>query len=200
MPNCLVESGFFLRSDFARAFQIINLLRVTVAREPGDRDRRRQVLLGHPLCQNAFRLLAGCGASRMKRLLRCARRNLPAPLDGRMLPKVKAHADQSKVQRRAAVVAFLEKLYVTLSEPMPEAQGPVHGDRRMAFQRRRGRRPKLASKLYRNEATPEMRLLPPATFSDYHRMFRANHALNVSLKLFNRVAWLNLAPRSPSGS
>ena len=111
-----------------------------------------------------------------------------------MLPKAKAHTDQSKVQKREAVVAFLEKLYVTVSEPMPEAQGPIHGDRRMAFQRRRGRRPKLASKLYRNEATPDMRLPPPGTFTDYHRMFRANHDLKVSLKLFNRVAWLILAP------
>lgn len=163
------------------------MLRVVAKTDPG--DRRRQVLLGHAVCQHAFRLLLGFGASRMKRLLHCCRQNLPAPLDGRMLPKAKRHSEVRKAQKRATVVAFLEELYVTLSEPMPEAQGPVHGDRRMAFQRRRGRRPKMAARLYRNQAAPEMRLLPPGTFSDYYRMYQAKGVDGTaSLKLFTKVA------------
>lgn len=146
-----------------------------LAREsPGDAafERRSIRMFGRHLCQDAFRSLLGIGSARFRRLWHCAQHGCKPPTDGRSLKKSHSHSSGPKSANRQAIIGFLQELYITLSEPLPEAKGPVRGDRKLAFQRRRGRRPRMAAKLHRKQDTPDMRLLPPGTFTDYLQMLR----------------------------
>ena len=157
--------------------------------------RRSLVLLGQPICQVAWRKLLGCGSQRFRRLRRCGLKGVKPPQDLRFLAKRGSHFDAKKRAKRAAVVEFLTQLYEKVSEPMPETCGPQRGARKMAFQRRRGRRPREALRLHRGKVTAGVpglyKLLPPGTFTDYHKMFSADSKEPVSLKLFTK------APRCP---
>ena len=124
----------------------------------------------------------------------------------RYFPKRGSHQDTKKRAKREAVVAYLTELYHKLSEPMPETCGPQRGANKMAFQRRRGRRPREALRLHRGKKTAGQpgvyKLLPPGTFTDYHKMFAAQSDadLKVSLKLFTKAACQVRAPNPHSHS
>lgn len=164
-----------------------------LAREsPGDAafERRSIRMFGRHLCQDAFRSLLGIGSARFRRLWHCAQHGCKPPTDGRSLKKSHSHSSGPKSANRQAIIGFLQELYITLSEPLPEAKGPVRGDRKLAFQRRRGRRPRMAAKLHRKQDTPDMRLLPPGTFTDYLQMLRTRDGCEKnSLKLFTSATW-----------
>eukprot|EP00435_Cladocopium_sp_Y103_P031569 s4346_g8.t1 len=151
-------------------------------------DRRTLSLVGQRMCQQAFRKLLALGSARFGRLWACVQKGTPVPMDGRFLKKKDSHRSFAQTAHRQAIIEFLEEIYISLSEPMPEAKGPLRGNKRLAFQRRRGRRPRLAAQLNRKGDTSQMRLLPPGTFSDYLMMLRARPGCEkVSLKLFNKV-------------
>ena len=184
-------------------------------------DRRAQTLLGHPVCQHAFRKLLNLGSSRYYRLKAAAAAGERAPLDARFQPQESKFDSrhQRYLAKRELIVEFLEELYQTVSEPMPEAN--QHSTRKaaetnsakktgskkdskshavvedrshpMKFRRHRGRRPKLAAQWHRGEDKSEMRLLPPGSFSDYLAVLVARHpGVKFSLKLFAKVAWIYL--------
>ena len=66
--------------------------------------------------------------------------------------------------------------------------GSLHPESRFSwsgFRRSRGQRPKLAAKLHRGNIRPDIRVLPPGTFSDYLTMLKARHPTeSFSLKFF----------------
>lgn len=139
--------------------------------------KRTMFLVGRPTCQQSFAKLLGLGSQRFRRLQKCAKSGVKAPMDGRSV---------KRANHRQAIVEFLQEIYISLSEPMPEAKGPVRGHQRLAFQRRGGRRPCIAAQLHRKADASEMRLLPPGTFTDYLQMLRArdDDYTKISLKLF----------------
>ena len=101
-------------------------------------------------------------------------------------------------ENRIIVHEFLEELYQTVSEPMPETseKGVV---RQIAFRKRRGKKPRLASRQRKmtkeDKAKHAMKYLPPGTFSDYLKLLQARHPdKRISLKLFSSEPWMNRAP------
>lgn len=111
------------------------------------------------------------------------------PVDGRFVAKTFTRLSQN----HKLVFDFLEEIYHTISEPMPEVN-ERQNVRQLAFRKRRGKRPKVAnqqSKMDKN-AKVNMRLLPPGTFSDYLALLRARHPdKQISLKLFSKAFHLN---------
>lgn len=95
-----------------------------LADKPADSTaKRQQALLGHPVCQNAFRKFLNLGSARYTRLKRAAAAGERAPLDGRCHSQ-KVSFDSRNAQhkeKREVIHEFLEELYQTVSEPMPEA-------------------------------------------------------------------------------
>lgn len=154
-------------------------------------SRRSLVLLGQRVCQVAWRKLLGCGTGRFRRLRKSGLAGVKPPQDLRFLTKRGCHFDAKKRAKRASVVAFLTQLYQKVSEPMPETCGQQRGATKMAFQRRRGRRPREALRLHRGKQTAGepgvYKLLPPGTFTDYHKMYSADTEEPVSFKLFTKV-------------
>ena len=178
--------------------QVVELLK-----PPTDRtgQSKHQVLLGRPVCPNAFRRLLGIGAGRYARLKRTATTGSAVPLDGRCLKKKILAKNKESVRKRSLIVSFLTDLYHTLSEPMPEANQSLKAScsddaldsegvpRKMRFRRNRGRRPRAAGLLHRGKDQSEMRMLPPGSFSDYLTLLRARHPdETVSLKLFSKAS------------
>ena len=181
--------------------QVMNLLRSTAGEHfPG--CRKGQVLLGKPVCQNAFRRLVGIGPGRYSKLKKAVVQGLPPPVDGRERPRKMDGTNKESFRKRALIEEFLEELFQTLSEPMPELTararkrklaGEKEAPAMMRF-RRRGKRP---GKQYRKQQLADdsskqvpMRLLPPGTFTDYLRMLQAKHpSEKFSLKLFSLDSW-----------
>ena len=177
------------------AAEVVRLLTPSALRatqpqlEPDDNRSRSIRFLDKPVCQTGFKQLLALGSSRFRRLWKSALVGKKPPVDGRCRPRESSHAQSGKSQHRQFVVEFLQELYLSLSEPMPEARGPIQGNRKMAFQRRRGRRPRMAAILHRKQDAPAMRLLPPGTFTDYLTMLRTREGCEkISLKLFTTVA------------
>lgn len=172
-------------------WQVIRLLRPSAG--ANNESRKSLHILDRNICQNAFCKLYGVGSDRFRKLWACAKNGIAAPMDGRAVRNAFKHSSGVKSMHRQKIIEFLQELYDTLSEPMPEAKGPVRGDRRLAFQRRRGRRPRMAAQLHRKQDTPDMRLLPPGTFSDYLNMLKVREGCEkISLKLFTAAACMNL--------
>lgn len=164
--------------------------------------RSEHRILGHKVCQVAFKKILGLGSGRFARLNQAARAGLNAPEDGRTLPKKLLLVSQKRsLQKRSCVVEFLEHIYNTMSEPMPEAKDclkrkfaheieieaskkPV--PKKMQFRRLRGKRPKAARNLNRgHKDASALRVLPPGTFSEYLELLRAKYpGETFSLKLF----------------
>lgn len=151
--------------------------------------------MGVPVCQLAFRKLMTLGSQRFYRLRNCAVTGQPVPTDGRSLAQKGAYQGK-RSGGRALICEFLEELYQSMSEPMPEATGGASsGPRCMNFRRHRGRRPKLSSlqfkvksESHQQPGSKRLRHLPPGTFTDYLMLFREKHPdTKVSLKLFNTV-------------
>ncbi|CAK9104022.1 Modification methylase ScrFIA [Durusdinium trenchii] len=164
-----------------RAKSVVKLL----SRAP-DTPEGKSLLLGHHVCQRAFRQLLGLGASRYTRLKRAARLHEPAPLDGRSLPRRYSFVSQKdSLDKRSKVVEFLEELWNTVAETMPEATQLLPTKRKAAGEsqlkplrfRRRGKRLKAAAAEHRGQSVHDLscRMLPPGSFKDYHRLFLAKH-------------------------
>lgn len=193
---------------------MVKLLRNdTLPAECESAQRKRHVLLGKPVCQNAFRRLIQIGSSRYTRLRKCAVRGTSPPIDGRTTRKgLPDPTNKRSVAKRQLVIGFLQNLLDTLSEPMPEASQsqrnlrdkamaaeseskvvvPIQGNfltSLVRFRRHRGRRPRLAGQLHRGKDQSQMRLLPPGSYSDYLMMLRAQYPdEKFSFKLFSRVS------------
>lgn len=149
-----------------------------------------QALLGRSLCKHAFCKLLGMGNGRFQKLKRAFRTGR-ATTDGRFIKKHRERVSENRI----IVHEYLEELYQTVSEPMPETseKGMV---RQIAFRKRRGKKPRIASrqsKMTKDEkAKHEMRYLPPGTFSDYLQLLQARHPdKKISLKLFSSEPWMN---------
>ena len=173
-------------------------------------QRKRHMLLGKPVCQNAFRRLIQIGSNRYTRLRKYAVRGKSPPIDGRTIRKnMPDPANKKSIAKRQLVVGFLQSLLDTLSEPMPEASQSQRQlrDKAMAaeseskesgkgkltslvrFRRHRGFRPRLAGQLHRGKDQSQMRLLPPGSYSDYLLMLRAQYPdEKFSFKLFTNVS------------
>ena len=119
-------------------------------------------ILGKRVCAGSFCRVLGIGSGRLQKLRKAVKDNV-LPVDGRFLRWQRKSASES----RQLVFQFLEELYQTMAEPMPEASepGPL---RQIGFRRRRGKKPKVAlkqAKLQKGDATV-LRMLPPGTFTE----------------------------------
>ena len=163
-------------------------------------EGRPQSLFGHRVCQQAFRAILGLGSARWRRLRKCAIAGTSAPIDGRTLPRKGAHLNHKKAEHRQLIVEYLQEIYESLSEPMPETKGKIAGERKLAFRRNRGKRPREAAQVHRlrkasatateSAESEPMRMLPPGTFTEYLVMLRSRHPdKKISLKLFNSDIW-----------
>ena len=172
------------------------LLRV---RPDSKQTRKGRVILDRAVCQYSFRKLLGLGATRFSKLVTSVTVGRPAPLDGRCRPRADDGSNPVSALKRSLIVEILEELVHTVAEPMPEVSGKrksVDGQELQPaakFRRLRGKRP--GQRFRRTPVVtdeqgkvPEsqvMRLLPPGSYSDYHRLFLAKHPQSrVSLKLF----------------
>ena len=170
---------FQVSFDFAFA-QVLKMLGTKV-----ESAVHAQVILGRPVCRQAFCRLLGIGHGRFQKLKAAVSKGTPL-VDGRFVRKVassKPHAN------RVLVTEFLEELYQTLSEPMPEAS-EVTTVMKLGFRRRKGKRPRIASrqnKMTKDEKKKhQMRFLPPGSFTDFLHMLQARHPdKRISLKLFS---------------
>ena len=156
--------------------------------------------MGQPVCRDGLGTLLGIGGSRMKRLSNAASKGAEdCPLDGR-LKKIKPRRKlQPNSPKRQAIYDFLMRLYVRHSEPAPEASsaGRQPQQKSLQFRRacRRGKRPrreikKESSTSWTEETAKGLRMLPPGSYTDYLKWFRAeNPHTTVSFKLFTRVFW-----------
>lgn len=153
-------------------------------------ERRSLLLVGFPVCQRSFRILLGVAKSRLQRLRRALVSGLPdAPNDGRRVPK--AHtAPPRTMALRAKIHEWLEQIYHTMAEPLPEAmtvnlQSGGSGSQPM---KKRGKRPRHRVKRDEKEAVPgdQLRFLPPGTIMSYYELFKLDHPGTASRKLFTR--------------
>lgn len=193
-----LQIGNLSKQDFDN--KLVELLQVRSVS-----GRKGQVILTKPVCQHAFRSLLGIGSNRYARLKKAAAAGVAAPLDGRTLRRGRNVCDQKhSIRKRSLVIEFLTELYNTVSEPMPEAGKVVldkvrrDGDEESSskplelkkFRRSRGRRPRLAAQLHRGNIHPDIRVLPPGSFTDYLAMLKARHPTEkFSLKFFTRDSW-----------
>eukprot|EP00435_Cladocopium_sp_Y103_P032938 s2370_g8.t1 len=158
--------------------------------------RKELSLLGRPVCAHSFRQLLGIGATRFQRLRRCALSDDPLPVDGRCRPREHDSSNLEASRKRSLVVDFLEEIYHSMSEPMPEADKQFGPDQdhpeyvmpKMRFRRNRGKNPGKRSrdkalKTEKLQDTP-VRLLPPGTVTEYLAMLQAKYpAEKFTLKL-----------------
>lgn len=150
-------------------------------------QRYSLAVLGKPVCAAAFCRLLGLGKERFQKLRQAVKANAPVPFDMRFL----GGKLRKTSENRQIVHEYLEELYSTIAEAMPETSEPGTM-RRMSFRRRRGKRPKVASKQSKMKGKQKhvMRLLPPGTFGDYLNLLRARFpGRKISLKLFSAETW-----------
>ena len=168
--------------------QVCNMLRTEKVQE----GPHAQVILGRPVCRQAFCRLLGIGHGRFQKLKASSSKGVPL-VDGRFVRKVAS----SKVHcNRVLVHEFLEELYQTLSEPMPEASEATTV-KNLGFRRRKGKRPRIASRQSKmskgDKKKHQMRFLPPGSFTDYLHMLQARHPDHrISLKLFSSEPCLGI--------
>ena len=161
-----------------------------------DGEVRGFSVLGKPVCWHACQVLLGLGSSRMNKLRQAASKREDPPWDGRFLPQTCTYVNSKrKVGQREVVTEFLEELYNTVAEPMPEMTTEGSSvPQIMRFRRHRRRRPKMAVKQSRLKDKSSMRLLPPGAFSDYLGLLNARLPPDekIRLKLFSSVTWVRL--------
>lgn len=150
----------------------------------GVQERRALRLLNHTVCQRSFRLLLGLGKRRFQRLRNgVINEEQECPVDQRFGPGAFRRFPDDGV--RPAIVQFLQTLYHTTAEPLPEAvssqagvgnnPGQDEGSRvKLGPQnlvRRRGKRPRH---FFKYDAAQEKghvstaKFLPPVTIGDYY--------------------------------
>ena len=173
--------------------QVSELLKETGLPSRG-KQLHGQVVLGQPVCAQAFCRLLGVGHGRYQKLKSGLKRGA-VPMDNRFLNRSK-HRRVS--ENRVIVHDYLTEIYEKLAEPMPEAS-ECSMVRRMSFRKRRGKRPRIArvqSKMMTDKGRQQssMRLLPPGTFSDYAAIWRSRWPTRkISLKLFSAEPWIEFA-------
>lgn len=164
----------------------------------GENERGTLRLLGEPVCQRSFRLLLGIGKFRYARLRRAAIRKEDCPVDGRFMPKRHTYMPPSSV--RPQIVQFLEKLYNTVAEPLPESRarddglqdpvelvsGPV---------KKRGKRPRHIFKEDESDRhIAGVKFLPPGSILDYYDLCKHEYpSLSIGRKVFCRAPRLYYA-------
>ncbi|CAK9111480.1 Uncharacterized protein SCF082_LOCUS51747 [Durusdinium trenchii] len=160
--------------------------------QPADETGFR--VLGQRVCLRGLCKLLGVGSSRMQRLRGAAIANQSCPLDGRLKKCGLLKRYRAQSHARELIHAFLTECYVKHAEPVPEvhAERERHQtDRVTSFRVRKGKRPRRFKKRddrLTETTAPLLRLLPPGTYTDYHRLFLAkNPTVKASLKLFTRV-------------
>eukprot|EP00435_Cladocopium_sp_Y103_P076317 s59_g90.t1 len=153
-----------------------------------------QSLFGIPLCSSSFRRLIGLGQDRFQKLRKSVVGGLPVPRDGRFVARKNTFKVGS--EKRQLCVEFLEEIYNTIAEVLPESHGgkvekdddPEKVPRPLSFRKHRGRRPRIASKSRGQCDRKVLRLLPPGSFTDYLNLLRARHpSMSISLKLFSQA-------------
>ena len=187
----------------------MDLLRLT---PPSQSERKRQLILGRPVCQHAFKRLLGLGAMRFAKLKKAVATNQRAPVDLRQRPRRDDGSHRESIRKRGLIAEFLEEILHTMAEPMPEVgkkrkglEDAVLPD--MKFRRAHGKVPSkqkraLGLKVVSSSSKPAlealpgqappvaMKLLPPGTFTDYLRLLQDKRTCErFSLKLFLKVAW-----------
>ena len=155
-------------------------------------------LNGYKVCNKTWRLLLGIGKNRFQRLRSAAIKDLDCPVDERFQPKKHLYLPKGG-EIRAAIVEFLQTMYLTVAEPLPEAYAIDAAKSAPNLIRRRGKRPRH---LYKHEpANPEgtkghsadAKFLPPSTIGEILQLCRAEYPhLQIGRKLFCRVSWLLL--------
>ena len=194
--------------------QVVKILQNTP--EEVATSRKKHLLLGKPVCQQAIWRLLQIGSDRCSRLRKCAQTGTTPPLDGRRVKLPSICKNKISELKRSTIVEYLTELFQQVSEPMPEANqsldkqkigadvamlvmdAPEAGSSKepastkkkpMRFRRNRGRRPRLAGQVHRGVCQSTIRLLPPGSYTDYLSMLRARHpTMNISLKLFLKAA------------
>lgn len=167
----------------------------------------KPILLGRLVCQHAFRRLLGLGPTRYYKLKRSARLGEAPPLDGRSVPREHSFVSQRQsLEKRSKIIDFLQEMWNTVAESMPEATEKLTPAKRGADTapsadkpnaklkplgfRRRGKTLKAAAAAHRGKADVQCRMLPPGTFKDYYLLFKAKHPeIAVSFKLFSSDSW-----------
>ena len=156
-------------------------------------SKHSQVILGRPVCRQAFCRLLGVGHGRFQKLKRAGTSSQESIVDGRFVKKFMG----CKIsQNRIIVHEYLEELYQTISEPMPEASETATV-KNLGFRRRRGKKPRIAShqsKMSKEDKKKfQTRFLPPGTFSEYLQLLQHRHPdKKISLKLFSSETSLKL--------
>ena len=153
-------------------------------------ERRGLVLNDFPVCQRAFASLLGIGKKRLERLRRAAVRDDPCPVDERFRPKQNLVVPGDSL--RPVVFEWLEKMYLTVAEPLPEAYSVDAAAHPPNLVRRRGKRPrhffKTDPETKQKGHGQEAKFLPPGTIVEYLELFRHdNPGLKIGRKLFTRV-------------
>lgn len=133
---------------------------------------------------------------RFQKLDNAVKAGTAAPLDLRYKPK--KFSQKTPHPNRQLIVEFLQELYTTISEPLPEAHGPTPKrdaekcpvPPKMRFRRHRGRKPKLVSSARRAKGSDcsRLRMLPPGTYSSYLELLKLRWPdAKLTLKLFTRA-------------
>ena len=187
-----------LFASFAEIFSILGQ-RDAITDSASDRRATGLVLFQHNLCVHGMGKLLGIGSQRLEKLRAAAVRGEDCPMDGRVKEmNCRIRFGRLSSHKRELILDFLTYLYVKHSEPMPEVRTnpTMQTDRKLQFRKVRGKRPKQLKK--RNDKLDEvtgkdLRMLPPGTYSDYLKLFKAKHPeTQVSFKLFTRVLWLTI--------
>lgn len=127
-------------------------------------------LLGKKVCQKGFRVLLGIGKHRFGRLRQSAiKEEVNCPTDLRFRPRRNDALPANSV--RPQITEFLNELYNTTAEPLPEAHGfgAGAGQAKKSIQnvRRRGKRPrhlhKFDSETKFKGHLPDAKFLPPGS-------------------------------------
>ena len=173
---------------FSGADQVFQLLK-----NQDLRQKRGLVLQGEHVCQRSFRMMLGLGKQRFGRLRAAViNQQEDCPIDQRFLPRKYAHLPKDTVRPR--VVEFLQKLYESTAEPLPEAysvQAPVAVGQPQVMVRRRGKRPrhlfKTDDQLDKSQKGHKAgaKFLPPGTILEYLELCRTeNPDVKIGRKVF----------------
>lgn len=126
--------------------------------DPSGRGTRRLTLFDQPVCNRGFCKLLGLGKGRFWTLNKSARDGaLTAPLDGRYVPR----GPGRQSVKRSLVYDFLNQLYLTAGETLPDGAHPPSNKRP-----RQGEFKCDVPNLDRSR----LRHLPAGKFSNYYRL------------------------------
>lgn len=155
--------------------KVFNLLRDQ--EEESYRGSRHLRLLQEPICNRGFLRALGLGKLRFHRLHQAARNRalLDCPADARFVPK-----GREGTEKQAIVVEFLEGLYKSAAESLPDCPSKSTSNKRPRQAPHERDDPKLDRSSIRH--------LPPGSIVDYLRLLRADYPhLKLSQKLFSKV-------------